>query len=93
MLMLDIGDLPPKCCPHVEMLISEIGPKCWNVEAVSPGFRKTLVCTPRAGTKRELLGQNSMQNRLTKHSKPISHGEVAGRSVKMMDFEQILSNT
>ena len=28
MLMLDVGDLPPKCCPHVEMLISEIGPKC-----------------------------------------------------------------
>ena len=28
MWMLDVGDLPPKCCPHVEMLISEIGPKC-----------------------------------------------------------------
>ena len=26
MWMLDVGDLPPKCCPHVDMLISGIGP-------------------------------------------------------------------
>ena len=68
-----------------------------NVECRRSGFpwfqKDALVCTPRAGTKIELLDQNSMQNHLAKHSKPISHGEVAGRSVKMMDFERILSNT
>ena len=40
--MLDVGDLPPKCCPHVEMLVAEIGPECCpHVESLkpSPSFR------------------------------------------------------
>ena len=41
MWMLDVGDLPPKCCPHVEMLISEIGPKCCaHVESRTRLFRR-----------------------------------------------------
>ena len=44
MWMLDVGDLPPKCCPHVEMLMSEIGPKCCAHGArLGPGGDKQVV--------------------------------------------------
>ena len=60
------------CRLNVVHMLINISPKSGlNVEMLKRFHvvvRKTLVCTPRAGTKRELLGQNSMQNRLTKHT-------------------------